>query len=349
MVNETAGDVLRLSWTTDRITMSEAERDIKRLAVRVPYERVAVELCASQIDIPTGSLLTNALRRYAAKGLLETPTYSCAIAGVHCQCSSILPALETYLHHTRPHRFAAPGLLRIPQLQRPTTTSVDEFIAFHHRFNEWLNDLLKSAKEEGAVNAVGPLASSVRQSITQISYHAVQNVYDHAYQKPFGDYEQAFSHLTVHVRDTLPTDRVDSHFPQYAETITSNPGVAFLDITISDDGIGIPARHAQDEDIYWGDECAEQDALARALEPHDSVKMLTFDAAIRNAPGFGLHHIVRHAANIDAYVTLRTGRFMATLNGTLEDAFVIHPEIRGYVPGTMLNVLVPLSTAPATE
>jgi hypothetical protein len=213
-------------------------------------------------------------------------------------------------------------------VQRASATSVDEFIAFHHRFATWMTE---------TDAAYAQLPWSFRQAVTEIAYHAVQNVFDHAYRKPFVGETNIFSFIVARRRTDLPT-----HLSSYARTIQPMPHDSYLELTINDDGIGIPARHAQDDTIYWGDSGDEHQALASALAPRSTAKLLAYDATVRGVPGLGTSAILRNVRDLNAYATLRTGRFQTTIDGTTDEHYQIDPEVRGYVPGTLLNILVPI-------
>jgi hypothetical protein len=301
-------------------------------APREPQQRVTLSLCASEIDVAIGSLLTNSLRRYADAKLLNAVTFPCMAVEDHCRCTAILPALKIYqgaVDRVPPEVGA--GFALIPHVQRPSATSVDEFIAFHHRFATWMLQI---------DSAFANLEWSFRQAVTEIAYHAVQNVFDHAYRKPFALTGSVFSFVVARKRHDLSPE-----ISSYAERI----GVAhveYLDLTINDDGVGIPARQAQDDAIYWSDVAHERSALASALTPRSTAKLFAYDANVRGVPGLGTSAILRHVRNLEGYATLRTGRLRATIDGTVDEHYQIDPSTRGYVPGTLLNIIVPLPTTP---
>lgn len=334
-------DKLELSWSEAHpLTLREAEAAVATLgAPRIPTRRVKVALCASDVDIPTGSLLTNALRRYAAAHLLETPSYPCELAGgAHCRCSAVLPALATYVTGLRAERVLTDGFLLVPNVQRASAISVDEFSTFHHRFNAWLQDILGQE-----------LRWDFRQHLTELAYHAIQNVYDHAYRKPFVSEGPIFSHVTARRISVIPSQRTDDALATYAKLLAQQPHVGYLDVTISDDGVGMAARHAQDSTIYWGDLDHERAALVSALERRESVKTTTFDTTIRGIPGLGMQAILQKVHSLNAYATLRTGRYVATIDGIIDTPYRIDSDPLGYLPGTVLNVLIPLPETSTPE
>ncbi len=223
------------------------------------------------------------------------------------------------------------GFLLVPFVDRPSATSVGEFIAFHHRFTAWLANVLATANVNVGWDA--------RQHITEIAYHAAQNIYDHAYRKPFVRTGPVFSYIAAQVHDEI-TLQDDAHRRSYAAHAPDAP--AYLTLTVNDDGIGIAARHDQDASIYWGDQDHERDVLHRALTAQQSVKLAANDATIRGIPGQGTKKILSGVRRLHAYAALRTGRYLATIDGMVDDTYRIELQRRAYMPGTLLTVIIPL-------
>jgi hypothetical protein len=323
--------------------MQVAESDIGQLAAQQPRRHVEVRLCANDVELAVGSVLTNALRPYAA--LLDSVQYPCnPPSGEHCACTAILPALATYTgQHTETDTppTMGDGFLLVPFVDRPSATSVGAFIAFHHRFTAWLSTVLANVR----------VGWDVRQHITEIAYHAAQNIYDHAYRKPFVRTGPVFSYIAAHVdhedaaRGGTASTAVlrrqqDAGYRLYADQAPK--ASAHLTLTVNDDGVGIAARHEQDNSIYWGDPVRERDVLQRALTAQQSVKLAANDASIRGIPGQGTKKILTGVRRLQAYATVRTGRYLATIDGMMDDSYRIEQQPRAYMPGTLLNIIIPL-------
>ena len=329
------------------LTMQDAESAVGRLAAQQPQRHVEVRLCANEVELAAGSLLTNALRPYANDHLLDKFEPPCDVwqqGGQHCTCTAILPAVATYTGQ-RTEADSAPttgdGFLLVPFVDRPSATSVGAFIAFHHRFTAWLTNVLADV----------PVSWDVRQHITEIAYHAAQNIYDHAYRNPFVRKGPVFSYIAAQVdREdvargaTVSTAAIrrqqDAAYQSYAQQAPK--ASAHLTLTVNDDGVGIAARHEQDNGIYWGDPARERDVLQRALTAQQSVKLAANDASIRGIPGLGTKKILTGVRRLHAYATLRTGRYLATIDGMIDDSYRIEQQPRAYMPGTLLNVIIPL-------
>ena len=89
---------------------------------------------------------------------------------------------------------------------------------------------------------------------------------------------------------------------------------------------------------------AEENAVRDALTARSSVKLRAHDARVRGTPGQGYTYIDSSLRALRALAVLRTGRLLAVLDGTDDacEGFKLVPGELGYMPGTTLDVLIPI-------
>lgn len=315
-----------------------------------------------RLDVTVGWRIGRALRRHATAGLLEVaiPDWDfesspdwfkhftrCGLGqalAFHCDTilhgdENIASALWDYYQRVRsrpgPNHFFAPEM-------RSRPFNVDRFDGFFADFRpalRWAGVRDDSFPKE----ALLPLGEFV--------YEAVQNVYDHAHNQPLAPGTSVFDYLCLnHFKDiSAPTES----FADYLSRIRAEFGekralLGYLEIIVCDDGVGMPARQSQDASIYWdADVARERRALLAALETGCSIKFETQDAPIRHDPGFGSAKIVDSLRKLRAFAFLRTGRCEAVFDASdpTVNSFRLGESILGYLPGTTLDVIVPVPDA----
>jgi hypothetical protein len=179
--------------------------------------------------------------------------------------------------------------------------------------------------------------------LAKLLFEAIQNVYDHAGRKPFpegGRLESSFQfkyHRSLADRPELAgyLDRIAA-----AERRRTD----FVQACVTDDGVGIAARHSQDLRIYQGPIGAEESAVKAALTGRSSVKLLAQDCRIRGTPGQGFTYISASLKALKAFAVLRTGRLLATFDGSYDatKGFALTETGLRCVQGTALDVLIPI-------
>jgi len=121
----------------------------------------------------------------------------------------------------------------------------------------------------------------------------------------------------------------------------------FVELTVTDVGVGIPARLLDTEDVYSDPLAAELEVTLRAMRPNESSK-----AATVMGRGQGLHNALEVAELLRGLVVMRTGRH-ELLYDTTEPAPAgqdgWHIQTRGYARGTGVSVLVPWWPAAQSE
>src|SRR5262249_13321941 len=118
----------------------------------------------------------------------------------------------------------------------------------------------------------------------------------------------------------------------------------FVQVCVNDDGVGIAARQSLDPSIYTGPIEHEKEALRGALSARSLVKLRAHDARVRGTPGQGYTYIDACLRSLRAFAVLRTGRLLAVFDGTDDqgDGFALVAGDLGYMPGTTLDVLIPI-------
>ena len=187
--------------------------------------------------------------------------------------------------------------------------------------------------------------------IIKLIFEAIQNVYDHADRKPLPDKTKivSFAFLgyfkKIEQNHPDPAGRLMSYMARLRlPSVTTRVRQDFIEVCVSDSGTGIAARQALEPSIYWGPKENEEKAVTEALAAHSSVKLRAHDCRVRGTPGQGFTYIDSCLRAIRAFAILRTGRLLAVLDGTEEPAvgFTLVPEDLGYMPGTTLDVLIPI-------
>jgi len=187
------------------------------------------------------------------------------------------------------------------------------------------------------------------RDVIKLAFEAIQNVYDHATRKPLPGATKTLSYLLLGFYKSIGQNHPDPAgcFKTY---IARLPSVAnrkrtdFIQVCVNDDGAGIAARQAQDASIYWSARADEEEAFRDALRARSSVKLRAHDSRVRGTPGQGYTYIDSSLRALRAFAVLRTGRLMAVFDGTDDgsDGFALLPGELGYMPGTTLDVLIPI-------
>ncbi len=180
--------------------------------------------------------------------------------------------------------------------------------------------------------------------LAKVLFEVIQNVYDHAGRKPFPEGAKLESSCLLQYHKSL-TGRSD--LVGYLERITATENrrrTDFICACVKDDGVGIAARQTQNLRIYQGPIGAEETAVKTALNTRSSVKLLTQDSRIRGTPGQGYLYIGGSLKKLKAFAAARTGRLLATFDGSNEETreFTLAETGLGHVPGTVLDVVIPI-------
>jgi len=351
------------------ITLSDAERFIELLGRSpVPDKKVTVDFSAcTWIDVGAGTLIGNALRRYAQNQLLEVivpPIFSekdfsgtwfktftrsglgYAIAEhapfIISNSEDITSMIRNY--YKRIATSLANNVLIIKDIHEGTPININEREEFEKGFRKWLSDLNKDLIVFEGVDI---------SNVIGICYQGLQNIFDHSYKKPLPENTKILSYFAMrYYQRILGKGERSRFFEGYLSRISEKNGAKyhpqFVELVVNDDGVGIPARQSQRSGIYWQAREQEEATLKDALSGK-SVKPITNDAAIRGKPGLGYPEIADCLRRLGAFASLRTGRILATFDGTVKSlgsgwlfTQALTGRTNGYVPGTMLQVLIPL-------
>jgi hypothetical protein len=182
----------------------------------------------------------------------------------------------------------------------------------------------------------------------KLSFESIENVYDHAARKPLPKGAKVLSYFLLGYYKSVrghpdPNGRLQGYDERLA-SLTSRSRTDFIQVCVNDDGVGMAARQSQDPDIYRGAIEEEKAAVREALTTNSSVKLKTQDCRVRGVSGFGYTYIESSLRSLRALAVLRTGRLLAFLDGTEESGrgFDLVAGILGYMPGTTLDVLIPI-------
>jgi hypothetical protein len=189
------------------------------------------------------------------------------------------------------------------------------------------------------------------RSLVGLCFEAVQNVVDHSAKSPLSAQTQILSYLSLRYYRGVSSGGAGP-FGVYVGRLKKAMNVEMarvLEIVINDDGVGMPARHRLDSDIYWKDVRKEEAAVGEATSM-SSIKIRSGDARVRGGvAGAGYTKIRECLATLRAFASLRTGRCLAYLDGLAgkQENFSLAKDERGqsfgYMPGTALQIVIPLS------
>jgi hypothetical protein len=214
--------------------------------------------------------------------------------------------------------------------------------AFYAKFDTWVSEILT----EKGCDVV-----AVAQSLHLLAWEAVTNVVDHSLKKPLDPGTPGLSSLTLRWYGEDAARHAHAESPRHAHWLQQiqhdrpdAPLLGFLDLVISDDGVGMAARQEQDADIYWRSIDGELAAVVGALEAGSTIKLTARDSEIRGRPGLGYTNIADVIGALDAWAVLRTGRITLELDGTEVDSDHFTPvsRVAGYMPGTAVEVRIPI-------
>ena len=187
------------------------------------------------------------------------------------------------------------------------------------------------------------------QDLIKLAFEAIQNVYDHARRRPLPSETKIVSYFLLRYYNKIQDHHPDPQGRLKAYTtrlpaVTTRARTDFIEICVNDDGVGIAARQTQDPTVYWGAKAREAESVREALKTNSSVKLRAQDTRVRGTPGQGFTYIDASLRALRAFAVLRTGRLLAVLDGTSEPAegFTLLDEELGYMPGTTLDILVPI-------
>jgi hypothetical protein len=355
----------------EAITLRHAEQVVLKLSESTfPSWRVHLDLSrCKHIELGAGQLLANALRPYGQDSLLEVIVPSRKTADdfssfwfLNFTRSGLGHALATYAssiysadgkditnfvrsYYQESFRPLSNNLLLITGLDRRVTIDVNSFDSFLAQFREWLPRV--------NANAAGLRQDDI-ENTGQVCFESIQNVFDHASRSPLPMGTKILSCFAIRYYKKLTpplegSPSVRRYWKQLRSLLADNehyPG--FIELVVNDDGVGVAARQMQDLKVYWASQELEMKALQLAFAPGGSVKLVTKDAPIRGDPGYGLTMLVSAIRNLKALGVLRTGRCLATLDGTSlnPEGFELEPHSLGCLPGTFLQVIVPLPAQP---
>jgi hypothetical protein len=197
------------------------------------------------------------------------------------------------------------------------------------------------------------LAGSTQAALVEAGYEGIANIADHAYTRPFeGSPERtALCLLSWHKEISATSgDRLGlASFIEGTRGRISPDRLHWLQMTLIDDGNGIPARQAIDPEIYEEPLAVEEEVFAKALERGASVKLAAADAPLRGDPGWGLALIAEALTAAGGYGALRSGRQVVTLDpSSPRPGWTLHPDPLAPLRGTVLELILPVEDPQGT-
>jgi len=343
-------------------------------------ERVTLDLSRTRTyQIGAAARLGNSLRKVALASNLDLNLPTDPVGRQQLLLSGIGPQLAQYAStireankaNTRNLRkalcaevgpnglaFRIDDLKRHPKLVRRSPQRTQELLT------SWLSQL------SGQSDRL--LAAAEVELVAKIVHEAVLNVQDHSDKAPLVGAADVHSYASLRWRSAseiaLSPSGFDNEDPSslYLQRATTETpfGVAggFVEIMIVDDGTGVAPRQALDAGIADGaDYGPERAALAEALMAGGTVKLRAKDCPIEMTPGYGSHEISERVIDLAAFVCIRTGRFIAHLDGLrlraegqelvdeTETSFRLETRTRRPLAGTILSILIPSFSKPLAK
>lgn len=345
------------------INMSHAEHFVDSLGqMTSPLDRIDVDLSKCRhVDIGVGWRIGNAISRFTDVHVrVPTPrdftgtwflsftrtglglALANAASTISTDDGDVTDQVKSY-YASQPKVIVGQNYVALRDLHRGLSFDVNDESRFRQRLeNEWLPRVNVDADA---------VSEQSRSQLAQLLLEAVQNVFDHAGQIPFprGSLPQLSSYFALAYRREIKNPKdLSGDFNRYLRNVNRAWGGItsrqFVEFIVCDTGVGIAARQSQLGDIYWSDANQELLAFRDALTVARSIKLKTKDSPIRGDPGFGFQLMATALREVRGYASLRTGRFLATFDGTdpTLDGFGVSELGLGYLPGTVLHVVAPL-------
>lgn len=356
------------------VNISHAEEFAKELSRdNPPSRRVCVDLSKCEhVDPGAGARIGNALRRHAAADLVtiivpqpmsSSTSFDVLVRsglGFHIARRATLivgqdgrdATADFRAQYDRRRTHVAKNHVVVPDIHVGSVVNVEDFSAFVLDFASWLPSVNTSREVFDIYDRSHSISRSSDAgsflSLARLAFEGTQNTYDHAARQPFTAEQSVVSYLSLSYRKQWWSGHGAvggfRRFYERARDLIGSTTFAGIEITVLDDGCGVAARFAGDENIYFGRTEVERLALEAALKFGSSVKLTSQDAPIRGDPGYGITHITQSLSRLGGYASLRTGRFTAVYDGTEQDAksFVLVDASEGYIPGTILHAVVPI-------
>lgn len=342
------------------LTMDRAEEAVARLAELSPQEAaLVVDLSrCSFVQFGAGTRLANALSRWEPAGLevripapgdfsggwFQNFTRSGLGLGIAAHASRITVDGVEITNEVCDY-YAGRGMRQaqnhvfVPRLQDGDLVVSRDHL--HHRLSELLR--LVNVEEHA-------WTQNDRRSLSEICFEAIQNVGDHAFRSPWSRSWTEVSYLSLRYYRSLDQNDAAAGFMQrylaYLDAVLPDDQahIGFVEFVINDVGVGIAARHKQNDAIYELSLDAEGQVLLAALVDTASVKPHVPDITSTGDPGFGYTYIRDGLTRLHAYAELRSGRCLAYFNpaGDARSAFRLADRQYGLLPGTTLRVVVPV-------
>jgi hypothetical protein len=214
------------------------------------------------------------------------------------------------------------------------------------RFAAIFSELAKCVRLEAS-----DLSSRQRTALTTLAHEAVLNVAEHAFASPWADDGRGLSYISLRYYKTLSAASgarggLREYLARAARAVARRKQdlLGWVELVVCDDGIGVAARQRQDADIYSGPIEDEDQALDEALNTEASIKLEVGDVVTLTQPGLGYSLIADALIELDGYAALRSGRRLARLDGTNNeaDAFRLEDAPLGLMPGTVLHTVIPI-------
>jgi hypothetical protein len=237
------------------------------------------------------------------------------------------------------------AVVRLDRIGSPTslrafTDAEDDFELIRARIRQFA----------GGLN-LEPIGGEHLEELASFAYEAVENTREHACDDLGGAAIDGLRFLQIRRLSVTRRRGMDQLLTSkgglqaYLERLSTSAELgdekvaSFVEVTIADSGIGIPARLLGSTDVYSDPLSAETELTLRAMRPDSSSKARSIMGR-----GQGLFNAMRMAALLRGLVVVRTGRLELIRDTTLapargQDGWHIN-ELE-YLPGTTISLLLP--------
>lgn len=358
-----------------RITVTDAEKVVQRLAVAHEYIQPVRLNCSSteSIEIGAGSRIGNALRRFRGVGIevivsaddVNDPEQYFSKNWVLFSRSGLGLALATHATTILAATNNVTKLFRDRFLKRGLAIDQNLIVASDLHKDIVAFDIENKVAFDAAFISYFPKLNApdsafdkdALSQLMELCREGMANLKDHSSKSPLPQGENILSYFSMGYHQNIyqASDEVGP-FKFYLRTLKEKQNklnrelLGYLEVVVNDDGVGVAARQCQDADIYWQSAEKEEEFLLKALTAGVSVKPISKDAIIRGDPGFGFNVMASELRKLRGFASIRTGRYLLVCDGTrmdpLSTAFKIAKGGASghlhYIPGTTIQAVIPI-------
>lgn len=358
-----------------RITVMDAESVVQKLAVAPEYlQSVRLDISATDsVEIGAGGRIGNALRRFQDVGIhvdvsmfdtLNPENYFSKNWGLFSR-SGLGLALATHATTIATKFGDVTQLFKKRFLNKNLSIDQNLIVASNLHREMVAFEIENKTAFDAAFMSYFPKLNAPESAfdktalsqLMELCREGIANLKDHSSKSPLPEGAGVLSYFSMGYHQNIfqVSDGVGP-FKFYLRTLRAQKKeltrelLGFIEIVVSDDGVGIAARQSQDADIYWQSAEKEEEFLLKALTAGVSVKPISKDAIIRGDPGFGFNVMANELRKLKGFASIRSGRYLLVCDGTRMDPLSTAFKVAkggasgqlSYLPGTIIQAVIPI-------